>query len=73
MTDEIDEYRGREFDWAVETVIENAHEMGLPDKKKDAATLVDAVWNFIWETFEETGLTPPDRGKVIAAVKAHLT
>ena len=78
MSGGIDEYKGREFDWAVDTVIENANEMGLLDEDEEAdapgATfLVDAVWEFVIATFKENDLIPPNKIKLIAAVKNSLS
>ena len=80
MSGGIDEYKGREFDWAVDTVIENANEMGLLDGDEEeepdapgATFLVDAVWEFVIATFKENDLIPPNKIKLIAAVKNSLS
>jgi len=80
MSGGIDEYKGREFDWAVDTVIENANEMGLLDEDEEeeadapgATFLVNAVWEFVIATFKENDLIPPNKIKLIAAVKNSLS
>ena len=72
MVDGIDEYRGREFDWAIETVLYNAREMGQFEETPDAKSLVDDVWDFILEVFVEERIQPPDRSKLIDAVHAQI-
>jgi hypothetical protein len=70
--DGIDEYRGREFDWAVDTVWENASEVVLLNAEVTATTLVDAVWEFIEQVFVEEGLEPPSQQRLITAIQARL-
>ncbi len=72
MVDGIDEYPGREFDWAIETVLYNAREMGQFEETPDAKSLVDDVWDFIVDVFDEEGLQLPDRNKLIDAVHAQI-
>ncbi len=72
MVDGIDEYHGREFDWAIETVLYNAREMGLFEGSPDPKSLVDDVWDFILEVFDEEGIRPPDRNKLIDSVRTQI-
>ena len=43
----IQEYKGREMDWAVDTVFHNAEEVGLLRRHVSAKGLIEAVWDFV--------------------------
>lgn len=68
----IDDYRGNEFQWAVDTAIECAEY--LPDGHSDptAQDLVAIAWDFIVHEFSEEGLMPPILADLIFAVGQHL-
>jgi hypothetical protein len=71
MAGGINEYQGREFDWAVDTVLYNAEEMRLLDGSHDAEALVSGGWEFIFEVFDEEQLERPDQNKHIATIQAR--
>ena len=71
--DGIDEYRGREFEWAVGTVMVNATAEDLRNGGLKATDLVEGAWEFIYAAFREEGLDPPSRQSLISAVDARIT
>ena len=70
--DGIDEYRGREFEWAVGTVMVNATAEDLRNGVLKTTDLVDGAWDFIYAAFCEEGLEPPSRQILVSAVDARI-
>lgn len=71
MSDGIDEFKGREIDWAVGTVVENAEGVGL-SSFSNANEMVDAAYEFIQANFEEEGLVPPTKLALVKLVSERL-
>lgn len=71
--DGIDSYRGSEFQWAVDTVIETATYLEEQHKKPTVEELVEAAWDFLCEAFSEEGLAPPKKVALTLEVSRQLT
>lgn len=71
MSDGINEFKGREIDWAVGTVVENAEGVGLANFS-NTNEMVDAAYEFIKANFEEEGLVPPTPLVLIRLVSERM-
>jgi hypothetical protein len=70
--DGIDDFKGREFEWAVSTVIENAHLTGLFNQGLKTDRLVEPAWQFILENFSSVDVAPPDYAALVSEVQARV-
>jgi hypothetical protein len=70
--DGIDDYRGNEFQWAVDTAIECIEYLLDGHTDPTAQDVVAIAWDFIVQEFSEEGLMPPILADLISAVEQHL-
>lgn len=71
MSDGINEFKGRETDWAVGTIIESAEGVGLSNFL-NTDEMVDAAYEFIQVNFEEQGLSPPTKRALVRLVSERF-
>ncbi len=69
--DGVDEYRGDEQRWAVDTVLEGVRGAEVTTRLS-ARRLVESAWEFIAESCTGNGQTVPDIQLVIADVEREL-
>ena len=72
MGDGIDEYVGREAEWAALCATDCVRDGDMPLSKAKADDLVANVWEFVEINCEEEGIQIPDRAIVISLVQEIL-